>query len=224
MSKPAIGKLCGDLSAWYLELPEADQFNAIQIIEEGYADILEWLEEHYPSTYEMYAELQSAIHQMMKEREFNKTQAALKKYKLNEDLRAAMTAAAFDALRPYLEAASLRRMDDAEFERVVDLIILDNYVERRFLTWDRCIVYVQLDDMDQVKHCYLTVMRAVNQHYSKLSTLEELEEYLESELGLSTVQMEMFNQIIIKYREPLDRYMLFRKLDKLEASLKKRKK
>ncbi|THF72465.1 hypothetical protein [Cohnella fermenti] len=219
MSELTLGEKFGELNQWYDSLPEEQQDLVIQAISESYKAIIHWLQANAPEIGEIYESLQEQVHEWGKRGSSPYIRSRMSSYKAHPDLAKAMRDIASRTLEPYRNAAYLRKRESDEFEKIVTLIIMDNYVERRFNSYYYCDEYLGISDLPNTRSSYMTVMNLVEQHYERLDTLEELGEFMEEELSFSVEKIDIFLKLLIEYREDLDRFMLFRKLKRLEQAM-----
>lgn len=208
------------VSEWFEALEQAERQKILDLMNKSYDDqLIDVIRQDYAHVENVLGLITEQIHEEMRKKTPKEMQALLQRRGMNAQLAQAMTVAANSRLTFYYLATALREMIAEEFKRVVELILLDEYVERRFVSWEYCDKYMKLGDIEKTQKCYETVKALVELHYAGLDSLEELGSLMAEELRFESKQIEFFLELILKYRAPLDRYMLLRRLSRLEKLL-----
>lgn len=207
------------LNQWYLELAEQEKQFVLDSLREGYKETMAFIELKQPDLKEVFDYVLALLRQWGRDVSLKKLQARMRRYELDEELIGELSELAYRSLLLYRYAAFLRTSPDADFERMVSKIMVDNYVERRFNSYSLCAEYLGLSDEDAARDSYEIVMKLVEYHYGQLDTLEELGEFMEQELAFSSRQIEMFFQQLLTYRDAIDRFILFKRLRALESKI-----
>ncbi len=221
MTKLKSGHINQKIADWYEGLDEHKQLQLQQWAEEGGGEFVLRFREMFGEEVGLFEAWHDEIRRALKRK--TRQSVLVKVVKecpgLPEFIGKSLIRAVHSSLQNFRLALFLREMDSEEFARVVELIVLDNYVERRYSTWDKCHSYLKLDDELMTRGCYRIVAAIMEYHYHLFETLEELEEFMTEELEWEADKVEVFIGLIVRYREAIDRTMLFKKLKRIERQL-----
>ncbi|WP_309119926.1 hypothetical protein [Paenibacillus sp.] len=218
MIKTNLGVVSHQVNLWYGQLDEAHREQVRRWAEDGGQEFLINLMAKFEDQVDLLREWQTEIRQRLRERNriIVQTEIIDSCPNLPKNVVEAVVKAVESTLKDYRLSAELRKMDPETFAKVVERIFVDNYLERRYDSWDKCDAYLGLNDEQKTKQCYLSVMNIIEYHYSIFETLEQLEGFMQEELEWDGPKAGLFTELVVRYREALDRTMLFKKLRRLE--------
>ncbi|WP_127579450.1 hypothetical protein [Paenibacillus koleovorans] len=218
-SKLALSKVSKTFGQWFAQLDSIHCSQVLEIAAAGGKEIIMNLRSAFPDDQKLFFELQYEVRQALKKKTMPVVDQTMQKAEVPQEITKPLIKAIHSSLRHYRISSYLRDADDEAFERTVERILVDNYVDRLYDSWEKCDEYLGLNNVEQTRRCYSSVMSLVEFHYQKIETLEELGDYMELELNFNEEKIERFLALVTKHRTAIDRTMLFKKLKRIEELL-----
>ncbi|EMT54278.1 hypothetical protein I532_01690 [Brevibacillus borstelensis AK1] len=193
----------------------------LQHLDEGIPELIDYIQETYEDISEDFLEFMTALHEKIKVNSTEEFTSQLKEQSNSDFFMNHFVSVYRTSMQPYFDGEYLRNIENNKFELVINTIIRDIFVERKYKKPESLIQILGNEDGEEIRKSYRIISLFLRNFFEQNSSYEDFRDFLRDEFNFEGDKPNIFVNIIKDNNRDgqLERYFLFQNLQEVKRAL-----
>ncbi|MEI4529069.1 hypothetical protein [Priestia megaterium] len=212
-----------DIHKWFLNLEDEELEAVFKKVEQGMNDFIDYIDNNFSDMIIPFTSLIDFLSTKLKKIPEKEMVSYLAENGIQNAFAKNLVKQVMNSISIYFAAEKLRSVSNNEFEYILDTIINDMFIARRYRSLKKLAETLKWDDVEEAQASYFVIRNILSGFYKQNASIDDINDVLIELIEFPSERIPYINKLFTeeKIRERLERFFLFDQLSDLNDELSK---